>query len=153
MREQWRGNRIAQFNCGWGVRLPNDTLSCNLQVLNQHECVVHMKSLNSKTDISICINLRYLRLQLLKNKENNKKICHIFHHNFKNIPCYVMSEVSLKRCYFALFDDGLTLKTLKLAFIGFLIQTLHMFSLNGGHSLIFFLCLWIMISLTTNIQN
>ena len=53
-----------------------------------------------------------------------KKICHIFHHNFKNIPCYVMSEVSLKRFYCGLFDDGLTLKTLKLVFIGFLIQTL-----------------------------
>ena len=78
-----------------------------------------MKSLNSKTDISIFINLRYLRLKLLKNKENNKKICHIFHHNFKNIPCYVMSKVSLKRFYFALFDDGLTLKTLKLVFISF----------------------------------
>ena len=36
-----------------------------------------------------------------------------------------MSEVSLQRFYFALFDDGHTLKTLKLAFIGFLIQTLH----------------------------
>ena len=36
-----------------------------------------------------------------------------------------MSEVSLKRFYFVLFDDGLTLKTLKLAFIGFLSQTLH----------------------------
>ena len=24
-----------------------------------------------------------LALKLLKNKENNKKICHIFHHNFK----------------------------------------------------------------------
>ena len=59
--------------------------------------------------------MRYLRLKLLKNKENNKKICHIFHHNFKNIPCYVISEVSLKRSYFALFDDGLTLKTLKFA--------------------------------------
>ena len=86
-----------------------------------------MKSLNSKTDISIFINLRYLRLKLLKNKENNKKICHIFHHNFKSIRCYVMSEVSLKRFYFALFDDGLTLKTLKLAFINFLIQTLHIY--------------------------
>ena len=31
-----------------------------------------------------------------------------------------MSEVSLKLIYVALFDDGLTLKTLKLAFIGFL---------------------------------
>ena len=30
-----------------------------------------------------------------------------------------MSEVFLKRFYFALFDDGLTLKTLKLAFIEF----------------------------------
>ena len=75
-----------------------------------------MKSLNAKTDIS---NLRYLRLKLLKDKENNKKICHIFHHNFKNIPCYVMSEISLL-FLFALFDDGLTSKTLKLAFYRFL---------------------------------
>ena len=46
--------------------------------------------------------------------------------NFKNIPCYVTSEVSLNKFYFALFDDGLTLKTLKLvAFIGFCIKTLH----------------------------
>ena len=37
-----------------------------------------------------------------------------------------MSEVSLERFYFALFDDGLTFKTLKLAFIGFLIQTLQL---------------------------
>ena len=77
-----------------------------------------MKSLNAKTDISIFINWICLRLKLLKNKEN-KKICHIFHHNFKNIPCYVMSEVSLKRFYFALFDDGLTCTLKKLAFIGF----------------------------------
>ena len=88
----------------------------------------NLKRLNSKTEISIFINLRYLRLKLLKNKENNKKICHIFHHYFKNIPYYVMSEV-LKRFYFALFDDGLTLKTLKLAFIGFWIQTLHLYVL------------------------
>ena len=86
-----------------------------------------------KTDTSIFINLRYLRLKLLKNKENNNKICHIFHHNFKNIPCYVMSEVSLKRFYCALFDDGLTLKTLKLAFIVFfLIQSLHSFLFKPG---------------------
>ena len=54
-----------------------------------------LKSLNAKTDISIFINLRYLRLKLMKNKEDNKKICDIFHHGFKNIPCYVTSEVSL----------------------------------------------------------
>ena len=64
-------------------------------------------------------------LNLLKNKEINKKICHIFHHNFRNIPCYVTSEVSLNMFYFALFDDGLTFKTLKVAFIGFCIQNLH----------------------------
>ena len=83
-----------------------------------------MKSLNAKTNISIFINLRYLRLKLLKNIEYNKKICHIFYHNFKNIPCYVMSEVSLKRFYVLYFMMDL-LKTLKLAFIGFCIQTLH----------------------------
>ena len=32
------------------------------------------------------------------------------------IPCCVTSDVSMKRFYFALFDDGLTLKTLKLAY-------------------------------------
>ena len=84
-----------------------------------------MKSLNLKTDIFIFINLRYLRLKLVENRDNNKKICHIFHHNFNNIPCYVMSEVSLKRFYIALFDDGVPLKTLKLAFIVFFIQTLQ----------------------------
>ena len=45
-----------------------------------------------------------------------------FHHIFKYIPCYVMSEVSLKRFYarasFALFDDGLTLKFVNFFEIG-----------------------------------
>ena len=39
-------------------------------------------------------------IKAAEKQRNNKKICHIFHHNFKNIPCYVMSEV---------FDDGLHL--------------------------------------------
>ena len=101
-----------------------------------------MKSLNAKTNmyISICINLRYLRLKLLKSKENNKKICDIFHHNFKNILCYVTSEISLKRFYFALSDDGLTLKTLKLAFIGFCIQTLQILSQVNIVSYIVIIC-------------
>ena len=55
----------------------------------------HLKSLNVQTDISIFINLRYLQLKLLKNKENNKKICDSFHH------------VKIKSFIFA-FDDGLT---------------------------------------------
>ena len=66
-------------------------------------------------------------IKAAEKQRKTKKICDIFHHNFKNIPCYVMSEASLKRSfsYFALLDDGLTLKTLKLAYIGFCIQTLH----------------------------
>ena len=68
-------------------------------------------SLNAKTDISkvLLINLRYWQLKLLKDKgsRDNKNICDIFHHNFKNIPCYVTSKVLLKRFYFTLFDDGL----------------------------------------------
>ena len=56
----------------------------------------------------------------MKNREIIKKICHIFHHNFKNIPCYVMSEVSLKRFYFALFEDGHYLKNFEIAVYRFL---------------------------------
>ena len=37
----------------------------------------YLKSLNAKTDTSIFINLRYLRLELMKNKGDNKKICDI----------------------------------------------------------------------------
>ena len=53
-----------------------------------------------------------------------------------------MSEVSLKRpfSYFALLDDGLTLKTLKLAYIGFCIQTLKFhFQINEDEFLIIYL--------------
>ena len=39
-------------------------------------------------------------IKAAENEENNKKICHIFHHNFTNIPCYVLSEVSLKKVLF-----------------------------------------------------
>ena len=42
-------------------------------------------------------------------EKHNKEIRHNFYHNFKNINCCVMSEVSLKRCCVSLyFDDGLT---------------------------------------------
>ena len=73
------------------------------------------------------INLRYVQLKQLKNKQNNKKICDIFHHNFKNIPCYVTSEVSLKGfilLYLMMDDFGRTLKTCNCR-IGFCIQTLQ----------------------------
>ena len=51
---------------------------------------------------SILVNLRYLRFKLLKYKENNKKICNTFYHNFKNIPLYIMTKVSLERYYVVL---------------------------------------------------
>ena len=47
-----------------------------------------MKSFIAKRLNSILVNLRYLRFKLLKYKENNKKICNTFDHNFKNIPLY-----------------------------------------------------------------
>ena len=74
--------------------------------------------------INFLFDFWYLRLKLLKNKENNKKICNICSFtNFKNSPCYVMSEVTLKRFNVALFDDGLTLQSLKFALICFCIHS------------------------------
>ena len=134
----WRLNKIKKVagwssqNCGWNVWEPQIQNGRRRPVIERYLLnglwiiVIKIWRVRIQKQIyQFFINLRYLLIKLLKNKENNKKICHIFHHNLKNIPCYVMSEVSLKRFYFGLFDVGLTLKTLKLAFIGFLIQTLH----------------------------
>ena len=85
-----------------------------------------MKSFIAKRVISILVNLRYLRFKLLKYKENNKKICNTFDHNFKNIPLYIMSNVSLERYYFVLYDGALTLKMSKMALNAFCDKTLHM---------------------------
>ena len=86
-----------------------------------------MKSFIAKRVISILVNLRYLRFKLLKYKENNKKICNTFDHNFKNIPLYIMSNVSLERYYFVLYDGALTLKMSKMALNAFCDKTLHMY--------------------------
>ena len=80
-----------------------------------------MKSLKCKNRYQFFCHFRYLQLKLLNKRENNN--CDIFNHNLKNVSCY--NEKLLKRFYFALFDDGLTLKTLALAYIGFCIQTLY----------------------------
>ena len=87
----------------------------------------YMKSFIAKRIISILVNLRYLRFKLLKYKENNKKICNTFDHNFKNIPLYIMSNVSLERYYFVLYDGALTLKMSKMALNTFCDKTLHMY--------------------------
>ena len=71
------------------------------------------------------INIYQCEIFAIKAAEKQRKYVIFFIITSKNSPCYVMSEV-LKRFYFALFDDGLTFKTLKLAYIGFCIQTLHL---------------------------
>ena len=88
-----------------------------------------MKSFIAKRVISILVNLRYLRFKLLKYKENNKNICNsnTFDHNFKNIPLYIMSNASLERYYFVLYDGALTLKMSKMALNAFCDKTLHIF--------------------------
>ena len=78
-----------------------------------------MKSFIAKRVISILVNLRYVRFKLLKYKENNKNICNTFDHNFKNIPLYIMSNVSLERYYFVSYDGALTLKMSKMALNAF----------------------------------
>ena len=73
---------------------------------------------------SILVNLKYLRFKLLKYKENNKKICNTLDHNFKNIPKYILRNVSLEMCYFVLYDGALTLKMSKMALNPFCDKTL-----------------------------
>ena len=84
-----------------------------------------MKSFIAKRVNSILINLRYLRFKLLKYKENNKKICNTFDHNFKNIPLYIMRKVSLEMYYFVLYDGALTFKISKMARNSFCNKTLQ----------------------------
>ena len=84
--------------------------------------IKQIKGLNEEADnISVFLNLKFLRLKLLKNMEIYKKMCNIFHRNFKVIPCCVAS-----RFCFVLYDNGLVLKTLNLACIGFFIQAFQM---------------------------
>ena len=82
-----------------------------------------MKSLNAKTDISIFMNFRYLRLNLLEKKKKKKKKKSYFHHTFQIISNYEVSEISMK----TIFDDGLTSRTLKFTYFGVCIQTLQIF--------------------------
>ena len=89
-----------------------------------------MKSFIAKRLNSILVNLRYLRFKLLKYKENNKKICNTFDHNFKNIPLYIMRKVSLERYYFVLYDCALTSKISKMVLKSFCDKALHIYVLK-----------------------
>ena len=96
---------------------------------------IKLKSFIATRLNSILVNLRYLRFKLLKYKENNKKICNTFNHNFKNIPLYIMRKVSLERYYFVLYDCALTSKMSKMVLKSFCDKTLQLFSgKEGGRS-------------------
>ena len=57
---------------------------------------MEMKSFIAKRVNSILVNLRYLRFKLLIYKENNKKICNTFYHNFKNFFfVYIMQKQTI----------------------------------------------------------
>ena len=80
-----------------------------------HDCVLLLQVLPQGIYEEFKCRNRYIHFYqfeifAIKAAEKKKKIGHMFHHNFKNIPCYVTSEVSLQMFYIALFDDRLTLK-------------------------------------------
>ena len=116
LRDQFWGHLPLKFP-GRAFCTDQNTMTCAQKHWNQ------MKSFMAKCVISILVNLRYLRFKLLKYKENNKKICNTFDHNFKNIPLYIMSNVSLERYYFVLYNGALTLKMSKMALNAFCDKT------------------------------
>ena len=72
------------------------------QLQTQNKNQNYMKSLhvNAQTDISILPIWDICDYSCWKTKKIIRKWCDIFYHNFKNIPCYVTSEVSLKKVLF-----------------------------------------------------
>ena len=73
----------------------------------------HMKIISAKRVTSIFVNLRYLRLKLLKYKENNKNLHDTFDQglqcsmtNFESITLYTMSWVPFERHYSVLYDGA-----------------------------------------------
>ena len=94
---------------------------CFIQIL-----IYILKSFIAKRLNSILVNLRF---KLLKYKENNKKMCNTFVHNFKNILLYIMRKVSLERYYFVLYDCALTSKISKMALKSFCDKTLQLYIL------------------------
>ena len=105
----WWMDRLATGWLRWGgMAGMNEELSLSLSIITSlvetwepeghywDHTGVSNESFIAKRVMSILVNLRYLRFKLLKFKENNKKSCNIFYHNFKNIPLYIMRKVSLE---------------------------------------------------------
>ena len=90
---------------------------------------VSMKSFIAKRVNSILVNLRYLRFKLLKYKENNKKICNTFDHDFKNIPLYIYKDKGIiRKVLFCIIQCALILKMSKMALNPFCDKTLDIFT-------------------------
>ena len=60
------------------------------------------------------INLGYLRLKLLKNRENNRNICDIVHHNFKNGPYVLNKRGVIEKVLFCSFWSGTYFKNFEI---------------------------------------
>ena len=111
-----------------------------------------MKSFITKHIISILVNLRYLRFNLLKYKEYNR-ICNTFDHNFKNIPLYIMriynENCIIEKYYFVLYDGALTVKMSKMVLNQFCDETLHIYLEMNDKTYISFYSHYEMLSTST----
>ena len=68
----------------------------HLQERSMKNTEKYLKSFIAKQVISILVNMRYLRFKLLEYKENNKKICNTFDHNFKKYS-FIYNETGIIR--------------------------------------------------------
>ena len=84
-----------------------------------------MKSFIAKRLNSILVNLRYLRFKLLKYKENNKKICNTFDHNFKKIPFIYNEKGIIRKVLFCIIRLCPYFKNFKNGAKSFCDKTLH----------------------------
>ena len=104
-----------------------------------------MKSFIAKRVISILVNLRYLRFKLLKYKENNKKICNNFDHNFKKYSFIYNEQCIITKVLFCIIRWCPYFKNVKnMALNAFCDKTLHIF--ESLHDKIFHvICVVIMV--------
>ena len=86
-----------------------------------------MESFIAKRVISILVNLRYLRFKLLEYKENNKKICNTFDHNFK-ISCICNEQCIIRKVLFCIIRWCPYFRMSKMALNAFCDKTFHMFN-------------------------
>ena len=84
-----------------------------------------MKSFIAKRVISILVNLRYLRFNPLKYKENNKEICNTFDHNFQKYSVIYNEKGIIRKVLFCIIQWCPYLKMSKMALNPFCDKTLQ----------------------------